>query len=274
VLIVKKSLNSSIVLVEQNGQDVILFGKGIGYGKKPGEKIKSEDVSQVFMPVDNLFTKQLIDSIDSIDEVYFEITQQIVEFAQRCLGQTLNQTIYLALSDHLHFAVERHNNGIVISNRVFWEIKNFYPQEFSIGLFALERIEQKLGYLLPEQEAANIAFHLINAQRAGEAPDSNGIKCAQLIGKIVKIVRNTVGNHMPQDGVHYSRFITHVKFFAERLFSDAMLKDDDPLFEHLREQYPQAMNGAFKIKEYIELSYSKSVSNEELTYLRYTFIGC
>jgi beta-glucoside operon transcriptional antiterminator len=64
VLIVKKSLNSSIVLVEQNGHEVILFGKGIGYGKKPGEKIKSDDVSQVFMPVDNLFTKQLIDSTE------------------------------------------------------------------------------------------------------------------------------------------------------------------------------------------------------------------
>lgn len=267
MLIVKKSLNSSIVLVEQNGHEVILFGKGIGYGKKPGEKIKSDDVSQVFMPVDNLFTKQLIDSIDSIDEVYFELTQQIVQFAQSRLGQKLNQTIYLALSDHLSFAVERHKNGIAISNRVFWEIKNFYPLEFSIGMYALERLEHDLGYKLPEQEAANIAFHLINAQREGEEPDANGIKCAQLIGKVVNIVRHTVGNRMPLDGVHYSRFITHVKFFAERFFSDAMLKDDDPLFEHLRVQYPQAMDGAFKIKEYIDQAYSKSVSNEELTYL-------
>ena len=37
---IRKVLNSSVVLVqEDNGEESILLGKGIGYGRKPGQTI-------------------------------------------------------------------------------------------------------------------------------------------------------------------------------------------------------------------------------------------
>jgi len=106
VLVIKRSLNSSVVLAEQNGNEVVLLGKGIGYGKKPGEIIKPEDVSQVFMSIDKIFTKELIESIDSIDEIFFVIAQDIVQYAENIIGQKLNATIYFSLIDHLNLLLK------------------------------------------------------------------------------------------------------------------------------------------------------------------------
>lgn len=267
MLTIKKTLNSSVVLVEQNGQSMILLGKGIGYGKKAGMKIKHDEISQIFMPVDNLYVKQMLDSIDSIPEVYFELAQEIVGYAESVLGQKLSNHVYFALTDHLHFAVERFHNGMAITNRVFWEIKTFYNVEFRIGEHALHLLNEKLSLVLPEQEAANVAFHIINAQSAN-VEDTDGAKYAQLVGKIVNIARYSVGRQMVTDDIHYTRFITHVKFFVERFFTGKMLQEDDPmLFDHFQSKYPQAMAGAMKIRTFIEEKYHKAIPNEEVTYL-------
>lgn len=47
-----------------------------------------------------------------------------------------------------------------------------------------------------------------------------------------------------------------------------MLEDkDNILFNQLANLYPQAMSGAFKVKEYIEQVNEKTIPNEELDYL-------
>lgn len=50
---------------------------------------------------------QFADLVDEIPLYYFEMTKEIVQLAQKMLPYPLNSTIYLTLSDHLHFAVER-----------------------------------------------------------------------------------------------------------------------------------------------------------------------
>ena len=120
---------------------------------------------------------------------------------------------------------------------------------------------------LSKEEAANIAFHIINAH-GQEHHSRDGMQQAKMIGSIVNLVRYTLNINMNTESIHYTRFITHVKFFVERYFADKMLDDkDDMLFEQIANLYPEAMNGAFKIKEYINQVYKKNISNDELTYL-------
>lgn len=46
---VKKSLNNSMLLAENDGKEMILFGKGIGFNTKPGTIIDLQSVEQVFI---------------------------------------------------------------------------------------------------------------------------------------------------------------------------------------------------------------------------------
>ncbi|MGM0900705.1 MAG: PRD domain-containing protein [Bacillota bacterium] len=264
---IKKILNTSVVLVENEAKkEFILFGKGIGFGQKVGNIIEEQKADQTFMPIENTKAKEFLSLLDSIPPVYIELTQKIVTEAETRLHTKLNSGIFFTLMDHLSFAVERFKKNINITNRVYWEIKSYYPDEFEVGMFAVELMNQELKIELPKEEAANIAFHLINAQGGGkETKDS--MKHAKMIGSIVNLVRYTLSINMDKENIHYSRFITHVKFFVERYFDDKMLDKDDILFEQIANLYPDAMDGALKIKEYIKQVYGKNIPNDELTYL-------
>jgi len=265
---IKKVLNSSVVLAEdEQKKEFILFGKGIGYGQKVGNIIKENQADQMFFPVENIKVKEFIGLLDSIPPEFIELTQQIVSYAEDKLKTNLNTSIYFMLMDHLNFAVERYHKGINITNKVYWEIKNYYAEEFEIGVYALKLMNDKFNIDLPIEEAANIAFHLINAQ--GEQKESrNGMRYARMIGSIVNLTRYSFNIDLDEDNIHYTRFITHVKFFVERFYSDKMLDDkDNVLFKQLASLYPQAMDGAFKIKDYIKQVNGKDIPNEELAYL-------
>ncbi|WP_172255457.1 PRD domain-containing protein [Saccharibacillus deserti] len=265
---IKKVLNSSVVLVEDDQRkEYIVFGKGIGYGQKTGSLIDENQVDQTFVPVEDVKVKEYLGMLNAIEPVYVELTREIMAYAERKLRTKLNPGTYFMLMDHLSFAVERYKKDINITNKVFWEIKNYYPEEFEIGLFALDLMNERLELALPKEEAANIAFHLINAQ-GSKSESKDGMKYAKLIGSIVNLVRYSLHIDLDTENIHYTRFITHVKFFVERFYSDRMLKaKDDMLFEQIATLYPQAMDGAFKIKAYVEQVYGKVITNDELTYL-------
>lgn len=128
-------------------------------------------------------------------------------------------------------------------------------------------MHETLNINLPKEEAANIAFHLINAQT--EIDDSrDSMKYAKMIGGIVNLVRYLLGNNLNTKGIHYQRFITHIKFFTERYFNDEMLQDEnEDMFEQIATLYPESIEISFKINDYIKKVYGKEIPKDELTYL-------
>lgn len=267
MILVKKVLNSSVVLVEKEGQEMIALGKGIGYGKKRGDFISDSVVDQIFLPIEEQKSSQFAELVDEIPMKFFEITKEIVSIAEEKLAVSLNTSIYLTLSDHLHFAVERSEKGLNTSNRLYWEIKNYYPKELHIGEIALNKMKTSYQIELPIEEASNIAFHLINAQ-SDNHEDKDGLKKAKLVGTIVNMVRYSLRQEIDTNSVHYTRFITHVRFFVDRFFSDGLLQEkEDELYRQMWSLYPGAMEIATKVKNYIDQSYHTQIPENELVYL-------
>lgn len=183
------------------------------------------------------------------------------------MDTSLNEHIYLALTDHLHFAVQRIQENIIITNRVFWELKTFYPKEYKIGLYALEIVSNKLNIKLPVEEAANIAFHIVNAQKEAEV-QYDAMRAAKLIGKIVTVVTYSMNCQPDKESIHYSRFISHLQYFAERFFTDNLLdSQDDFLYEQIETGYPRALSCAEKVRTLILKEYDKAITNEEVVYM-------
>lgn len=265
---IKKVLNSSVILaIDEQHKEFVCFGKGIGYNKKIGDIVEEKTVDQIFAPIENNEIKEYLKLLESIPPLYLEMTQKIIVEAENELGCKLNTNIYFTLTDHLHFAVERAKKNINITNRVYWEIKNYYPQEFKIGMYALELLNKSVDITLPEEEAANIAFHIIDAK--SETNDSSdGMRYAKLIGEIVNLVRYSIGANLEKKGIHYQRFITHIKFFVERFFNNKMLKDEnEQIFYQIATLYPESMEIAFRINSYLVKVYNEVIPKDELTYL-------
>ncbi|MDN4764333.1 PRD domain-containing protein [Clostridioides difficile] len=266
--IIKKVLNSSVVLVhDANDNEFILLGKGIGYGKKTGEYICGSNDNQMFVPVENIKSKQFLELMDDIPVDILKLTQEIIVEAEKLLNSSFNKNLYLILEDHFNFAIERMRKGIKITNRVFWEIKNYYPNEFKVGMVAIYMVEERLGIQLPEEEAANIAFHFANAM-ASDGNSYDTIKYAKVIGEIINIFVFSLNRTLDKKSMHYMRFITHIKFFVERFFSDSMLSSgDDLLFNQMKRSNPKEMLIALKVRDFLEKKYGKKLTNEEIAFL-------
>jgi beta-glucoside operon transcriptional antiterminator len=86
------------------------------------------------------------------------------------LGKKLNDSIYIHLTDHIHFAIERYKNNLPIKNGLLWETRQLYKDEYEIGLEALNMICEQFGVILPEDEAGFLALHIVNAELNEEMP--------------------------------------------------------------------------------------------------------
>ncbi len=161
MLTVKKVLNSSVVLADKEGSEMIVLGKGIGFSRKKEELIDENDVDKIFIPMNESKNEYILELIDEIPLEFFELTKRIVALAEKKLNTKLNNNIFLTLTDHLHFALDRYRNGINIANRLYWEIKNYYPKEYAVSIQAVEFMNQRFNVSLSQEEAANIAFHLL-----------------------------------------------------------------------------------------------------------------
>ncbi|MDG4975088.1 PRD domain-containing protein [Lactococcus lactis] len=263
---VKKVLNSSVVLVEKGNQEFIVLGRGIGYARKAGSIISDDEIDKIFIPMDRYKSSQFVDLLNEIPIEYFEMTKDIVNLAEEELKLKLNPNIYLTLADHLSFAVERQKKGLSFTNRLQWELENYYPKEFVVGKKSLKFLYEKYNLDFNIEEAANIAFHLVNAQDDLE-DGSNGFKKAKLIASIVNLIKYALMSEIDTSSIHYSRFIAHVRYFVDRLFSDQLMVENNGLYKQMWELYPMAMSAAIKVGEYIMQTYSVQIPENELAYL-------
>lgn len=266
--IIKKVLNSSVVLVEdKNGSEFILLGKGIGYGKKQGNEIEIDQSHQLFIPVADNKISSFLNTLESIPGTILELSQNIVLKAKNQLNITFNDSIYFVLADHINFAIERYKKGMLITSSLAWEIQSLYPKEYEIAFKGLKDINQKLNLNLPDEEAVSIVFHLVNAQMTTNGRYDTG-RYVKLIGEIINIIKNSAQQELNKQNIHYIRFISHIRHFAERFFMDEMLKgDEENLYIINKEAYKKEEKIVKIIGKYLYDKYGKKLPEEENFFL-------
>ena len=266
VIKVKKSLNNSMLLVDHDQREMILFGKGIGFGTKPGTIIDLAEVEQVFIPLDNLKSRHFLSLTDTVPAAFFDATHDIIAMAQQHYVEKLNSLLFFTLAEHLYFAVERCKNGSNFANKLSWEVKRYYQREYELGLLAKNSVSQRFNVELPEDEAVNIAFHLINA--SGDSENSDAHLQVQLVNRIAEIVRYKLNKNIDIHLINYIRFITHLRYFAERIISKKIAANNsDDFYQELLKFYPAAMHVSWAIRDYIAEKYQTILPKDELTWL-------
>ncbi|MEH7653360.1 BglG family transcription antiterminator LicT [Bacillus safensis] len=263
-----KVLNTSVVLAKRDdGKEIIVMGKAIGFKNKPGSLIQESDIQKIYVLEDQSTSNDLAELMRETPEEFLIMTDEIISYAKRRLSTHLNEHLYISLTDHLFMATKRFKENLTIQNRLLWEVKKFYPEEFSIGLHALELIEKQLGIQLPEEEAANVAFHLVNAQQT-----KDNLNQIVMMTNMVKDILNIIKMHykidIPTDTINYSRFLTHLQFFVQRLLENKMLETDDhDLIDQIMRKYPEEVKCVEKIEKYIKTNVDYTISNDEKMYL-------
>lgn len=268
-MIIDRVLNNNVVIIkDKDGLEQVVCGKGIAFKKKSGDFIDDKEINKVFILKDKVKNKKFQEIVSNIPLQYLEVTNEIIEMIKLESGKKISDTIYISLSDHIHMAVERFLDGIAIKNYMMWDIKRFYPQEFQLSLNALDIIKEKLDVTLPQDEAAFITLHIVNAGMDNDDMHQT-LEITKIMQEISNIVRYYFSIEFDTDSVYYYRFITHLKFFAERLLSDNIIKDsdDDDLLNMVKIKYKESFSCVEKITEFISRKYEYKLSKEEQLYL-------
>lgn len=265
--IVKVMNNSLILARDKNDEEIVVMGKGLGFKRKPGDELDKEKIEKIFVLKGETAIREYVRLIEQTPNEYIEITNYIIEYANEKLNGKLNDQIFITLIDHISYALTRYEKNIVIQNRLIWEVKKFYPKEYEIGKYAVEYINKNLNVNLPEEEAGNIAFHFVNAQ-TDEAEMQNTLLTVKILKDIFNIIKYNFGITINKDSLNYSRFLTHLQFFVQRLLDDRMIESKETfIFEQIKKEYPKEVKCARLIGEYIKKILDKEISSDELLYL-------
>lgn len=249
---IEKVINNNIVSAfDETGREVVVMGRGIGFGNRPGAKIPEDKIEKIFRIESGSVADQFKELLAGVPLEHAKISSDIISYAKGALKLKLNQSIYVTLTDHINFAIARCAKGINLENALLWEIKRFYPQEYELGKYAVAQIKERLKVELPEDEAGFIALHFVNAEYGTNIRDA--LRFPNQMKEILEIVTRELGIKLDEGTLHYERFITHMKFLLQRVYRKELLPDEESdLADMISQKYPKEFACSKKVADYIE----------------------
>ncbi len=262
--------NNFVISKDTDEKEIIVRGLGIGFNKSKGDIIPEEKIEKIYRMDTPRQINHLTELVENMPLDYIAVCTEIIENAQLNLGKKFSQNIYITLTDHICFALERTKTGLEYKNEMLWEIKNFYPAEFAQGKQAIAIIKDKLGAKLSEDEAGFIALHMVNAEL--ETGIGDMVSITKMIQGIIEIIEGQYKISLNQESLDYGRFITHLKFLGQRIFKNQTMQEDDSDFalmirKLVQEKYPKDFLCAKRIQSYIQGNFGHLLSNEEMFFL-------
>lgn len=266
VKIIRVLNTNAVVSVDSQGMELIMTGPGIGLKKRKGENIDQSLVDKTYHLKNKEESKRLQEVVKEISEEYLGIVDRVVKEAKKEKLE-IRDSLYVTLTDHINSAVARYREGIALKNMMKIDIRKFYPKEYQVGMHAIEWIKEQTGEDLGDDEAAFIAMHIVSAElNAQNITDVNQI--TELINTVLQIVRIHFKIDLNEESISYERFLTHLKFFAARVFDHMEYKDTmQEIYKVMVEQNENAFSGVKKIAEYIKKQYNYKLTIDEQLYL-------
>lgn len=266
MIILKVFNNNSVVALSDDRQDVIVTGAGVGYHKKPGDRIDEHRIEKKYVLQDE-HKKRFEQLLSDISNVCFEITDWIVKKATQELKKDFSSEIFIAISDHISYAMKRKSEGIYLPNIILNETKVLYKEEYEIGLMALEYIKKRTGYKLEIDEAGYIALHLANFAVANQ--DNNAVKIVSFTKEVIDVIQNTMNKQLGENTLAYARISIHLKYLSERIFRNEKVQLEDTTYDirSMLKMDPRLSLCINRIDKLIRQNYNYELSPDEQTYL-------
>ncbi|WEV39548.1 PRD domain-containing protein [Lactobacillus sp. ESL0684] len=267
----QKKINNNFAWALDGDEHVIVGGKGISFNKKVNQKIADSQIERVFRPEELKQDSQVVGkSFEDIDPQVLTLTQELTKRVQERLKNVdFNNSHFLALADHLDYALKRGANTDYPEN-LRWEVRKTYPEEYDAALDSLYFIEQQTGIRLPKSELTFLTYHYVDAQSNNDIGQEQSAKLAELTNRAIEIVQYHYQLILDQNSANYVRFVTHLRFFILRQMhhgKEPVSQVDPQLLAIVKQNYQKAYQAAQQVGEMLTEKIACQVSQEELFYL-------
>lgn len=264
---IEKVINNNIISSRDiDGNELVVMGCGLGFGKKEGQNIDELKIEKIFK-LDNKDSLERFKALlKKIPLEYIQVSDEIISYAKEALGKELNENVYLTLTDHIGFAIDRFKEGMIFSNALSEEIKMFYPNEYTVGCHALYLIEKKTGIKLLEDEAASIAIHIVNAEF------NSAIGMTFMLTQMLREMMEIIGEEIPAcraGSLHQDKLAINFKYLVHRMLTELpeQSRGDEMLFDFVRNHCRKEYLLIQKVNSFIKEKYDCSMTEEESIYL-------
>ncbi|MGV3240862.1 CAT RNA binding domain-containing protein, partial [Streptococcus hyovaginalis] len=91
-----KVINNNIVLSRNDDdQEVVIMGKGLGFKKKAGDAIDESKIENMYLSSKEWSVNKLTQMLSSIPLVHIQGANEIISFSKVSLGKKLNENKFL-----------------------------------------------------------------------------------------------------------------------------------------------------------------------------------
>lgn len=267
-MLILKKINNNVALASSDaGEEIVVFGKGVGFHEMPYELEDESVIQRVFRDVD----EKCIGGFANIADDVLLVASDIVAMADKALDCALAGNLVVCLADHLQYALERTGDSIAIENPLSHEVAFVYPREVELGRRGIELVSERMGVNLPESEITSIALHLVNAEvdGMGSSQDMDLVmKSTVILERATQVIEGQLGQQLDRTSYAYVRFVAHLRFLIRRLMRGGCKETENSgLFRQAARDFPDAYRCAAGINEYLKRDYNWSCSDEEMLYL-------
>lgn len=263
---VLKKINHNVVLVEDQGIEKIAMGKGIGFSAVINEALDESLVDKYFVLDSKEKTKRFSEIAAQIPLEYIEFAQEMIQYITAKIKTPLDSNIFIALTDHIYFAIQRQTEDSQVTAIMVPEMKLLYPEEFQLAKEIVQQMNQRFHTKLADNEIGFITMHIINAE-LGERNSLNSLKILEMTSDILQFLEKQEGKEFDRESLNYHRLLIHVKFLVKRLIYQEETPTEN--FSFISEEFKesQSYQTALAVSQLIETKYQLKVQANETIYL-------
>ncbi|WP_028399505.1 glucose PTS transporter transcription antiterminator GlcT [Ectobacillus panaciterrae] len=263
---IKKVLNNNVIIASHpKHEEVVVIGKGIGFGRKENDTLPGELAEKMFVLKNEREREQYKMLVPHVSEQLIEIMNDVMLYIQERIESPLNEHIHIALTDHIAFAIRRLKQGFAMDNPFLLETKALYPQEYRIAAEVVDLINKRLNIHLPEGEIGFIALHIYSSTTNSEVSSVN--QNSRLIAHLVSLIEEQLELIMDRESIHYLRLVRHLHYAIERVKNGEKVEEPKRFVEVLKEEYPISYNLAWKLIKVMQKQLQMQIYDAEIVYL-------
>ena len=254
--------NAAIVIGMEDNGEYLLMGKGVGFGKKTGERVEAGSETTAYCLQQLTDRGDAKEIIKSVSPVCLELANEVLNEAERVFGR-IDRSILFPMADHMEYAVRRIKNREQISNPLTEDIRLLFHREYKVAQSVQPLLWERMKVKIDEHEIGYIALHVHAAIEDEKV--SQAMQIARAVRECVTLVEQQTGMKIDVMSLAYNRLMNHVRYMVASALSGERLKLN--MNDYMRVKFPEAFETAAVICEEIGRSLNRKLDDVETGYL-------
>ena len=262
-------MNHNVALVRnKKGEELVIVGKGIIFGKKKGDFIPKDKVEKVFRMKTEESRENFMTLLKDVPLDFITVTYEVIDSLSKKYGYPVQDYIYVTLTDHIYCSYQAVQQRRY-KDSALPDASEIYPVPYKIAQEAVAIYRERLLDTFPDDEINRIAYHFINAEGDSNSEGQNHLdKRKEILGEVeAELMKNGI-RRTTDNSNFYDRFMIHLNYFLDYL--DRSRDDNVSLLEmesQIKQTYPEAYRIGSTIYEIVSQKTGVDLYQSERVYL-------